>query len=145
MPLHSFTVSFQEKDRDMYERKIPVDTKCGIVVFMELMGGKWKPWLINHIHDGSTSPSSCSRAFLWQLNGCSLSNWGNSRLQDSYIKECMPRSRCGWSISSLRSARVSIRSSRRWINGVRATEICWRRSDLMNSLPTSPAVAKYDT
>lgn len=60
----------------MYERKIPVDTKCGIVVFMELMGGKWKPWLINHIHDGSTSPSSCSRAFLWQLNGCSLSNWG---------------------------------------------------------------------
>ena len=40
----------------MYERKIPIDTQCGIVVFMELLGGKWKPWLINHIHDGEHEP-----------------------------------------------------------------------------------------
>ena len=40
----------------MYQRKIPVDKEWGIVIFMELMGGKWKPWLINHIHDGEHQP-----------------------------------------------------------------------------------------
>ena|GEM_PF-2742008 len=83
----------------MYERRIHVDKKCGIVVFMELMGGKWKPWLINHIHDGeisttvSTSPGSCSRASLWRPSACSLGNWASSRPPVWCTGRCMPRFR----------------------------------------------------
>lgn len=40
----------------MYERKIPIDIECGVVVFMEIVCAKWKPYLIIHIHNGEHRP-----------------------------------------------------------------------------------------
>lgn len=35
-----------------YERKIPIDIDCGVTIFQIMIGGKWKPYLINCInHD----------------------------------------------------------------------------------------------
>ncbi len=30
----------------MYNKKIPVDTSCGFRIALEVMGGKWKPYII---------------------------------------------------------------------------------------------------
>jgi DNA-binding HxlR family transcriptional regulator len=45
----------------MYEKKIPKDLNCGIVVTMESIGGKWKPCLINDINKGIKRPSELHR------------------------------------------------------------------------------------
>lgn len=45
----------------MYERKIPLNTDCGTVITMLVLGGKWKPWLISHIHMGTRRPSELQR------------------------------------------------------------------------------------
>ena len=41
----------------MYEKKIPKDLNCGIVVTMEVISGKWKACLINDINKGIKRPS----------------------------------------------------------------------------------------
>ena len=46
----------------MYEKKIPKDLNCGIVVTMEVIGGKWKTCLINDINKGIKRPSELHRA-----------------------------------------------------------------------------------
>jgi len=46
----------------MYEKKIPKDLNCGIVVTMEIIGGKWKTCLINDINKGVKRPSELHRA-----------------------------------------------------------------------------------
>jgi len=46
----------------MYEKKIPKDMNCGIVVTMEIIGGKWKTCLINDINKGVKRPSELHRA-----------------------------------------------------------------------------------
>ena len=46
----------------MYEKKIPKDLNCGIVVTMEAIGGKWKPCLINDIHKGIKRPGELHKA-----------------------------------------------------------------------------------
>ena len=46
----------------MYEKKIPKDLNCGIVVTMEIIGGKWKTCLINDINKGIKRPSDLHRS-----------------------------------------------------------------------------------
>lgn len=49
------------KDKVMYERKIPINLDCGIEITMNIIGGKWKPWLINRINDGYHRPMELQR------------------------------------------------------------------------------------
>ncbi|ADV43005.1 helix-turn-helix domain-containing protein [Bacteroides helcogenes] len=46
----------------MYERKIPINPDCGIEITMNVIGGKWKPWLINRIREGNHRPMDLQRA-----------------------------------------------------------------------------------
>lgn len=40
-----------------YERKIPIDLTCGVTIYQLMVGGKWKPYLINCINQGLKRPS----------------------------------------------------------------------------------------
>lgn len=44
-----------------YERKIPIDLKCGVTVYDLMAGGKWKPYLINCMNRGVKRPSEFQR------------------------------------------------------------------------------------
>jgi DNA-binding HxlR family transcriptional regulator len=46
----------------MYERKIERHYGCGLEITTEIIGGKWKPTLINLIHEGIIRPSELQRA-----------------------------------------------------------------------------------
>ncbi|KRB55501.1 helix-turn-helix domain-containing protein [Flavobacterium sp. Root186] len=46
----------------MYERKIPINTTCGVEVAQLVIGGKWKSWLIRAINTGSHRPVDIQRA-----------------------------------------------------------------------------------
>jgi len=46
----------------MYDRKIDKHYCCGLEITMEIIGGKWKPTLINLIHQGIMRPSDLQRA-----------------------------------------------------------------------------------
>ena len=41
----------------MYERKLPIDIDCGVTVTQLVIGGKWKPHLINCITRGYRRPA----------------------------------------------------------------------------------------
>jgi DNA-binding HxlR family transcriptional regulator len=45
----------------MYEKKIPKDFSCGFSVLMEIIGGKWKSYLLFLIHSGVYRPSDLHR------------------------------------------------------------------------------------
>jgi len=49
------------KDKVMYERKIPINLDCGIEITMNIIGGKWKPCLINKINEGYHRPMELQR------------------------------------------------------------------------------------
>lgn len=46
---------------NVYERKTPEDLDCGITVFMKVLGAKWKPCIIDAIHQGYRRPSEIHR------------------------------------------------------------------------------------
>ena len=46
----------------MYTHKIEKHYDCGIKVTMDIIGGKWKPCIINNIHNGIKRPSELQRA-----------------------------------------------------------------------------------
>lgn len=41
----------------MYNKKIPIDINCGFRIAIEVMGGKWKPYIIYELLDGPKRPS----------------------------------------------------------------------------------------
>ena len=43
---------------DMYNKKIPIDISCGFRIAIEVMGGKWKPYIIYELLDGPKRPSA---------------------------------------------------------------------------------------
>ncbi|AXY74864.1 transcriptional regulator [Paraflavitalea soli] len=45
----------------MYERKIPEDLDCGIILTMKVLGGKWQPCIIDAIDRGIRRPSEMHR------------------------------------------------------------------------------------
>jgi DNA-binding HxlR family transcriptional regulator len=45
----------------MYEKKIPKTFECGFSILAEIIGGKWKPYLLFLIHNGVKRPSELSR------------------------------------------------------------------------------------
>ena len=45
----------------MYNRKIPVDINCGFRIAIEVMGGKWKPYIIYELLNGPKRPSELQR------------------------------------------------------------------------------------
>lgn len=46
----------------MYNKKIPVDINCGFRVALEVMGGKWKPYIIYELVNGPKRPSELHRS-----------------------------------------------------------------------------------
>lgn len=44
-----------------YERKIPIDLECGVTIYQLMVGGKWKPYLVNCINTGLRRPSEFLR------------------------------------------------------------------------------------
>jgi len=45
----------------MYNKKIPIDISCGFRIAIEVMGGKWKPYIIYELLDGPLRPSELHR------------------------------------------------------------------------------------
>lgn len=45
----------------MYNKKIPIDLNCGFRIALEVMGGKWKPYIIYELLDGARRPSELQR------------------------------------------------------------------------------------
>lgn len=45
----------------MYERKIPENLECGVNVTSKVLGGKWKPCIIDSINRGIRRPSELHR------------------------------------------------------------------------------------
>lgn len=45
----------------MYNKKIAVDINCGFRIAIEVMGGKWKPYIIYELLDGPKRPSELQR------------------------------------------------------------------------------------
>jgi DNA-binding HxlR family transcriptional regulator len=46
----------------MYEKKIPKNFDCGMSVLMEIIGGKWKSYLVFLIHEGKKRPVDLQKA-----------------------------------------------------------------------------------
>lgn len=47
----------------MYEKKIPLDINCGVKIAMEVIGGKWKTYIIYELNKGTRRPSELHRLF----------------------------------------------------------------------------------
>ena len=45
----------------MYNKKIPIDISCGFRIAIEVMGGKWKPYIIYELLSGAKRPSELKR------------------------------------------------------------------------------------
>lgn len=45
----------------MYEKKIPKDFSCGMSITFEIIGGKWKPCIINSINKGIRRPTDIAK------------------------------------------------------------------------------------
>lgn len=55
-------------EKIMYNKKIPVNTECGFRIALEVMGGKWKPYIIYELLDAPRRPSELLRALPQDIN-----------------------------------------------------------------------------
>ncbi|MGY0038561.1 winged helix-turn-helix transcriptional regulator [Pedobacter sp. NJ-S-72] len=46
----------------MYEKKIPEDLECGIIITMKVIGGKWKACIMDCLDKGIKRPSELHRS-----------------------------------------------------------------------------------
>ena len=47
----------------MYKKKIPLDVDCGVKIAMEVIGGKWKTYILYELFRGARRPSELHRLF----------------------------------------------------------------------------------
>lgn len=47
----------------MYKKKIPLDLDCGVKIAMEVIGGKWKTYILYELDRGTKRPSELHRLF----------------------------------------------------------------------------------
>lgn len=47
----------------MYKKKIPLDVDCGVKIAMEIIGGKWKTYILYELFRGARRPSELHRLF----------------------------------------------------------------------------------
>ena len=47
----------------MYKKKIPLDMECGVKIAMEIIGGKWKTYILYELNKGTRRPSELHRLF----------------------------------------------------------------------------------
>lgn len=45
----------------MYNKKIPTDLNCGFRIAIEVIGGKWKPYIVYELLSGPKRPSELRR------------------------------------------------------------------------------------
>ena len=65
----------------MYNKKIPIDTSCGFRIAIEVMGGKWKPYIIYELLDDPRRPSELQRRIpeaSERVLAQQLRQWGNA-------------------------------------------------------------------
>ena len=49
--------------KKMYKKKIPLDIDCGVKIAMEVIGGKWKTYILYELDKGIRRPSELHRLF----------------------------------------------------------------------------------
>ncbi len=67
----------------MYERKIPEDLDCGIILTMKVLSGKWQPCIIDAIDRGIRRPSELHRSLTTasgRVINMQLESWNNMAL-----------------------------------------------------------------
>ena len=80
----------------MYNKKIPIDISCGFRIAIEVMGGKWKPYIIYELLDGPKRPSELPKEFgilrqgghLVSLRGMPDGEFAR-RMGMSFLKRCL--------------------------------------------------------
>ncbi|SDL11645.1 transcriptional regulator, HxlR family [Pedobacter sp. ok626] len=70
----------------MYQKKIEKEYGCGMEVTVEVMGGKWKACIINHLSEGKRRPSEIKR-FVPVASRRSLENQLSELEQHGVIKK----------------------------------------------------------
>lgn len=48
----------------MYKKKIPLDIDCGVKISLEVIGGKWKTYILYELNKGKRRPSELYRLFV---------------------------------------------------------------------------------
>jgi len=107
----------------MYNKKIAIDTKCGFRVAMEVMGGKWKPYIIYELASGPRRPSELMRAMPHEASERVLTQQLKELVEYGVVERQVadPFSRCSlYSLSELGKSLIPIiEQVRNWGEGYR--------------------------
>lgn len=122
----------------MYNKKIPIDTKCGFRVALEVMGGKWKPYIIYELVGGPRRPAELMRAMPAEASERVLTQQLKELVEYGVVERRMvdPFSRhTEYSLTELGQSLIPIiEQMREWGNSFRPRleEIIQQKSDLKN-------------